>query len=338
MAKTHAVIPFFIPNAGCPNICVFCDQRRSTGTAAIPDSASIAEKIKLYLSTMPASVKTVETAFYGGSFTAIDESLQEKLLSAVLPFRYSGVISSVRLSTRPDCIDRRVLDRLKKYMVTTIEIGAQSFNDGVLKQSGRGHTSDATIKACRMIQDAGFELVIQLMPGLPGDTKELSINSAEQASALNPSAARIYPTVVLKGTLLETMLVKNLYKPLTMNEAVSTTASMVKIFNSAGIPVIRTGIHPLSPEEASGIIGGPYHPSFGFLVKSELRLDEIRFALESLRSTGSLRGGTLLMPLHNREEYTGYGRENIVYLERELAAAGTAIKFSDVDSITYIKS
>lgn len=257
----RAVIPVFIPHLGCPHQCVFCDQR----AIAAPEAPSPEQVSQIIAQALPRS-GPAQLAFYGGSFTAVDPALQEAYLQAAQPFLRSGALKSLRVSTRPDAIDGAVLDRLARYGVRTVELGAQSMDDGVLRRSGRGHTADQTRRAAAMVKQGGFELVLQLMAGLPGDSQALCRRSAEQAAGLRPDAVRIYPVCVLRGSPLAEMAG---YRPLSIHQAAEWCADMLEIFRKWQIPVIRLGLNP-TVELARSILAGPYHPALGQIVQSRL--------------------------------------------------------------------
>ncbi len=257
----HYNIPIFIPHYGCPFSCVFCNQKEITGSfqnTALSEAEKIIEK---HLLTLPDGEKNI--AFFGGSFTAIDKEIMVKYLE--LGYRYvrSGKVSGIRISTRPDFIDKETLDILKKYGVCTIELGAQSFDDEVLKKSGRGHSSEAIRNASRLIKSYGcFELGLQLMTGLVGDTMEKSLYSANEAVKLKPECVRIYPTLVIRDTALCTMYNKGTYRPQTLSEAVETTGKMLEIFKENNISVIRVGLASINEmKERGALVAGPDHPS-----------------------------------------------------------------------------
>ena len=75
----------------------------------------------------------------------------------------AGRLSGVRCSTRPDAIDPPTLERLRRHAVRTIELGAQSMDNAVLCASARGHTAEDTVRAAKLVKDAGFELILQMM-------------------------------------------------------------------------------------------------------------------------------------------------------------------------------
>ena len=310
MSKKRITVPFFVPHKGCPNLCIFCDQKIQAGREPLPEE--IIPVIKQYRKSAPQSVTNFELAFFGGSFTGIDVNYQIQLLTEAKSALESGLIDGIRISTRPDAINTEALSLLNKYCVKTIEIGAQSFSDDVLKASGRGHTAEQTIDAAELIKKNGFDLVIQLLPGLPLDSIDKSIRSAEIAAELNPSAARIYPAVVFDGTSLGEMFKSGIYSPLSIDEAVEWTYEIMKIFRKNNISVIRIGINPVENGNLSKIIGGAYHPSFGQIVKSRLKRDDMEklFLFQDIGPKS-----TILIPSDYKEEYIGQKRANIKYLE-----------------------
>lgn len=274
--KKHFNIPIFIPELACPFQCVFCNQRKISGHIAVPGSEEIIKTVNDHLATFPKGENHVEIGFFGGSFTGLPLREQERFLKLANPYLEKGVVNGIRLSTRPDYINREVLNLLKKYGVTTIELGAQSFDDGVLLQSHRGHTAKQTIESSKMILEAGFDLGLQMMIGLPGDTMEKALVTAEKIIELGASNTRIYPTVVIKDTALHKWYKTGKYKPLSLDEAIAWTKNLLPVFEAAGVNVIRTGLHPseglLNGEE---LIDGPFHPSFKELVLTEIWYDKL---------------------------------------------------------------
>lgn len=215
-----------------------------------------------------------EIAFFGGSFTAIDREYMLELLKAAYPYVKSGQVRGIRVSTRPDCIDAEILDILKAYGVTSIELGAQSMDDGVLKENRRGHTAQDVADASGLIQSYGFELGLQMMTGLYTDTQEKAVETAERIIALSPKMVRIYPTVVLKNTYLAELYEKGVYTPLNVEESVELCARLVPMFENAGIKIIRLGLHS-GKDIKENMLAGGFHDSFGELVKSRILVNKI---------------------------------------------------------------
>jgi histone acetyltransferase (RNA polymerase elongator complex component) len=291
--KKHAIIPIFIPHRGCPHDCVFCNQRKITARTEYVTPRDARDIIDTWLTTLRPAVpsegtvlheeNTVEAAFYGGSFTGLEIEEQSAFLEVTYEYKQKGLIDKVHLSTRPDYIDREILDNLRKYSVDTIELGVQSFDDEVLRKSNRGHSREDVYRACELIREYGFELGIQLMIGLPGDTAETCIMSAEETARLRPSLARLYPTIVLDDTELFEMYRRGEYEPLSREEAVQRTKEMYKILDDAGITIMRVGLK--STEiigEGGAINGGTYHPAFRQLVEGEIAKERIEPLLREI--------------------------------------------------------
>lgn len=277
MSKKHYIIPIFVPHEGCPFDCVFCNQKKITGIGTRITSDEVNNIIEKYIKTINIhSNKEVEIAFFGGSFTGISKDKQNELLYVANKWYKKGYINDIRISTRPDYINKEILENLKKFNVSIIELGVQSLDDEVLKKSNRGHLSKDVLYASKLIKDFGFKLGLQMMVGLPGDNAEKSIDTAKKIITCNPDFVRIYPTLVIKGTALEVMYLTGKYSPLTLNEAVNICKKLYKIFISNNIKIIRIGLQPTDNiMEGKDIIAGPFHPSFRQLVVSSLFRDKI---------------------------------------------------------------
>ena len=282
------IIPFFITHAGCPHQCAFCNQKNITGRNEPPDASSIHPSISRYLEAR-RDKKAVQVAFYGGSFTALPIEDQISYLESVQPFIRSGDIESIRLSTRPDSITPDILAVLKRYGVSTIELGAQSMDDDVLSRTGRGHTTADTRKACDLLRAQGFTLGLQLMPGLPGDTPETFRETVSQVISLKPDFVRIYPALVIKETPLAELYRTGRYAPLSLDAAVLLCHKAVARFEQAGIVVIRVGLQPTAELERPGtIIAGPWHPAFRQLVESVRFLETMSELLPRSSTSGAV--------------------------------------------------
>jgi len=335
MAGTHITIPFFIPHLGCPHRCVFCDQKKTAGEGVSIDGSFIARRIESYLGSIKKQVTRIEAAFFGGTFTGLHHGTQKRLLKAVSPYLRSGQINGIRISTRPDCIDTERLGLLKDFGVETIELGAQSFSDRVLSLSKRGHSAGDTIHAAGLIRDRGFKLVIQIMPGLPGDTRVSSIETAKTAAGIQPDGARIYPAVVIEGTEMARLFREGSYTPLGLDDAIELCAEIHAIFTDNDIPVIRTGLHPVSEGQARNILAGPYHPAFGFFVKSFLKRKELERAvvLYSEDDINACRSIVIDLPEKEIEEYIGHRRGNIDHIREMYSLEDIVLRVSPVDKI-----
>lgn len=264
-------ISIFVPHNGCPQQCSFCNQKTITGKEKQPTADDVKNAVE---TALKRSGYKYEIAFFGGSFTAIDRDYMVSLLKTASEYVDGDRIYGIRISTRPDFIDDNVLKILKQYKVSAIELGAQSMDDGVLKANLRGHTGGDIENASELIKSYGFELGLQMMTGLYLDTDEKSIETAKRIIALQPETVRIYPTVVLKGTMLADLYEKELYKPQTVDDAANLCTKLVPMFEEAGIKVIRLGLHA-SPDIKKNMVAGAYHDSFGEIVQSRFMLNRI---------------------------------------------------------------
>lgn len=286
MTKQY-VIPIFVPHLGCPNDCVFCNQTKISGQKTNVTKEDVKKTIEYYLEHIKEPDKNVEVAFFGGSFTGIDEDVQNELLGAAYEFIQDGKVDSIRISTRPDYINKSILKRLKKYKVKTIELGVQSANDFVLKRALRGHTFQDVKRASKLIRRHGFILGHQMMVGLPESSKTDEINTAKALIKLKPKMVRIYPVLVIKGTKLEKDYESGKYEPLTVVQAVEVCKELVRMFADKKINIIRIGLQNTdeiaSPDmENSEVVAGPYHPAFRQLVESAMWYDAIVAKIKKL--------------------------------------------------------
>ncbi|QWV98445.1 radical SAM protein [Geomonas nitrogeniifigens] len=276
------LVPFFIPHQGCPHRCVFCDQERVAGVGGgLPTARQLLSRIEEYRLGAPA--RTLEIAFYGGTFTALPRRDQGALLFPLQPLLAAGVVQSVRLSTRPDAVDPDTAEFLNAHGVATVELGVQSLDPEVLLLSGRGHGASEVEHSVATLKKVGIEVGIQLMPGLPGDTPQAALASLRRALDLKPAFLRIYPTLVIEGTELARRYREGSYHPLDLPQAVTLCKEMLEAAGQAGIPVIRFGLQPTSELDSPGVVvAGPYHPAFGQLVESELCFDRMCGLLEGI--------------------------------------------------------
>lgn len=272
MSVKHSNISIFVPHIGCPNKCSFCNQRYITGTCKAPNADDVENAVITAVKSKKYDPKTTEIAFFGGSFTAINRNYMISLLEAASSFVRIGLVNGIRISTRPDAIDDEILMLLKEYNVTAIELGAQSFNNYVLKMNNRGHTAQDTEEAARLIRKHGFELGLQIMTGLYADDNESLERTSKKVIELKPDTIRIYPTVVLKDTDLAALYIDGAYKPQTLSEAIKICSKLYLMLSKEGINVIRLGLHSI---EDGAYIAGPWHPAFSELCQSQILLTKV---------------------------------------------------------------
>ncbi|MBL4939206.1 MAG: radical SAM protein [Lutibacter sp.] len=313
----HCNIPIFIPELACPHQCVFCNQEKISNTFIVPKPHEIGAIIESYLETIPNN-REINIAFFGGSFTGIPRNEMIAYLKAAFVYVKSGKVQGIRISTKPDYISEEILDVLEKYGVTAIELGAQSTNDKVLVKSGRGHKFDAIENAAKLIRKRNFELGLQMMLGLPHDTLALSIQTANDIVRLKANSTRIYPTIVVEGTVLERMYKKGQYKVLSLEEAVNWSKEVLKIFLKANIKVLRVGLHPSDELElGKSLVAGPIHPSFKEMVLSALWHDVL---IDNLNKKGI---SSIYVPEKQLNYAIGYQAKN----RSNLKMKGYDVKF-----------
>ena len=290
--KKEYIIPIFVPHLGCPNDCTFCNQKKISGQTKNVKAEDVKNTIEYYLNNFKDDNKYIEVAFFGGSFTGIDVDKQKELLSVAYEYIKNKKIDSIRISTRPDYINKEILKMLKSYGVKTIELGVQSTNDYILNKSKRGHTFEDVKKASKLIRKNGFILGHQMMVGLPESTRQDEINTAKDLIKLKPKIVRIYPVLVIKGTQLEKDYESGEYTPLTVEQAVETAKDLLVLFNKKKINVIRIGLQNTNEitdpnSKKSQVVAGPYHPAFRQLVESRLWYDNIANEIKKVNSNVS---------------------------------------------------
>ena len=314
------VIPFFIQHQGCPHRCLFCNQWAiaGEGTAGGDDPVhDLRRTIATWLGYRRSGM-AVELAFFGGSFSCLEEPLQQRLLAAVQPYLHEGKIDSVRVSTRPDCLDRERIDFLRAYGVRTVEIGAQSLQDQVLRQARRGHTAADVEAAMASLSGSGCRIGLQLMIGLPGETTGSFFRGIERVIALRPHFVRLYPTLAMSGTGLADLHRQGRWRPLSLSRAVILAGRARSRLLAAGIGVVRLGLQPSADLERH-LVAGPYHPAFGELVLSR---DWYRRIRPLLRAAGPGRRVEITISPRDRSACVGPRQENLQRL-RALPSAAT---------------
>ena len=306
MPTAYRVIPVFMPMLACPHRCVYCNQYVISGQQKLPDIHEVVELIERNLSTMPSDAHK-RVAFFGGSFTCLPEPVQNRYLDAVQPYLKEGRIEGIQLSTRPDYIDDHILQNLKNKGVTLVELGAQSLDDDILARSGRGHTVADVENASRLIRQHGIDLGLQMMIGLPGDTKAKALRTAEQIVAFGATYTRIYPTLVVDGTSLADDYRNGKYVPLSLDEAVDWCKGLYRCFQANRVTVLRLGLHPTTDlRGGEHLLAGPFHVSFKELVLTALWHDRIA---EQIAREGR-EDVTVLVPPGEMNYAVGYGSAN----------------------------
>lgn len=326
MTARRSIVPVFVPHLGCPNHCVFCNQHEISGNS----KAAAPETVRAAIGSAQAHTSCAELAFYGGSFTAIPAEQQRALLAVAEPWRNSGFISSVRVSTRPDCINEAAIALLKEYGVETVELGAQSMSERVLLASGRGHHAADTVRAAAELKAAGFRLILQMMTGLPASDAETDLYTAERLAALAPDGVRIYPTVVLKNTALERLWREGVYQPQSVAAAVRCCIPIVRLFQEKKIPIIRLGLNPTEELGGGMALAGAYHPALGELIYSGIFREKAEALFSKMENIP--KRAVIVVNRSDVSKMTGQKRENIRSLCKTFGIEELSVKAGEIDA------
>lgn len=319
--KRHRNLPFFVPFAGCTFRCAFCSQEKITGAKDPSPEEELAAFDRMMEHCGDISDSENQIAFFGGSFTNLPRPRMLRLLRRAKDWIERGYAESVRISTRPDCIDREVLAILREYHVTDVELGVQSMDDGVLLASGRGHTADDTRTSAALLREEGFRFAGQMMIGLPGATAEAEVLTAREICALGASEARIYPTVVFADTPLYVQTVSGSYMPLDDLTAAKRIAPCMEVFLEQGVRLLKIGL-----QSSSSLTEAPFGPrdgSIAELAAGMLYVDRI------VRAVGeTARGRRLTVTVSPRElsKLTGHGAAALEAIRSALSPASVTVQ------------
>lgn len=327
----HANVAIFVPHNGCPHCCSFCNQIRITGKQSQPTPQDVINSAEIAMKSKGYNPEFSEIAFFGGSFTAIKRDYMISLLSTAYDYIKEKRFIGIRISTRPDCIDDEILHILKSYGVTSIELGAQSMCNDVLIANMRGHTAEDVINSSKLIKQYGFDLGLQMMTGLYQSTVEKDIYTAQQTCILKPKTVRIYPTIIMKDTLLADFYHSGKYITYSLDDTVSLCAELLTMFEENNITVIRLGLHS-TDDIKNGMVSGPWHPSLGELCFSQVYRNNI----EKYIADNKLPQGDYSISVNSKElsKALGQKRSNIAYFKDK----GYNIKFipKDIDKGEFL--
>ncbi len=342
MKRQHKNIPIFIPHLGCPNMCVFCNQRSISGRQSF-ERARVREEIEAALNTLPPQSE-VELAYFGGSFTGLDRELMLYLLELAKAYVEREAdgrapVVGIRMSTRPDYITAEIMEILSRYPIRTVELGLQSMDDTVLRLSGRGHTAADAENACRRIKEAGYGLVGQMMIGLPGGSLENELATAERICEMGADAVRIYPTVTFFDTALADMAERGAYQMLSLEEAIRRSKEVLRLFRARGVDCIRLGLCASDNlGDLSLVKGGANHPALGELVENALYYDEMAALLEAEAEKGPLAGKSacFTVPYRTLSKAVGQKGSNRERLRAAFGLQRVSIRENDVSRVTLM--
>ena len=318
-----ASIGIFIPHLGCRHTCSFCNQIAITDTLRMPDEADLRRAVA---ASPPSAPAETELAFFGGSFTAIPHERLTAFLEAGTALVEEYGLKGIRLSTRPDAVGEDICRLLRRYPVTTVELGAQSMDDDILIRTGRGHTARQVEEGATRVRSHGFSFVLQMMTGLPGDSGQASLETARRLIALKPDGVRIYPTLVLRHSELEQLYHMGQYEPETLEGAVALCGQLADLFEAAGIPIVKMGLHAAESFTQDELVAGPYHPAFRELVDGARYLERALERVTRLNAVGKRL--ELTVATGHTSRMAGHGGVNRAELLTRTGAYRLSIKES----------
>jgi histone acetyltransferase (RNA polymerase elongator complex component) len=292
------IAPLFLPHLGCGRRCTYCNQDHITGGL----TGGLEERIVRLFASLKGRA---EIGLYGGNVLGLPPPELEAVLSLLDPYR--DKVTSIRISAKPGPLGPEVTGILKKYNVRTIELGAPAFNNDILARIGRGHTAEDVRDTYRFLRAEGFETGLQVMVGLPGETARDVRETAANIVSLAPAFVRIYPLLVMEDTDLCRDFREGRFFPDTRQAAVAKSVFIHVSAWTHGIGTIKIGL-TTNDVLLEKIVAGPFHPAFGYLVKSEA----FRLALAQ-RCASSGFSGRVSVSLNRRDvaHLVGYRGENL---------------------------
>jgi histone acetyltransferase (RNA polymerase elongator complex component) len=340
MVRRNRIFPIFLPHAGCPFHCVYCNQllvsqRPHSGKdIATHFQEVLHERVESAL----AGGTPGEIAFFGGTFTSLPKELIVRILEVSSGLVIKGVFSGIRFSTRPDSISEQTCALLREYPIQTVELGVQSLSNEVLASSRRGYAAADVRRAAGLVHANSWNLGIQLMPGLPGDTRDRFLASVEEAVDLKPRFVRIYPTLVLEKTVLATWYRRGMFTPLSLDEAVSWCSEAYDLLARGGIALARAGLHSDPQLEKPGsIVAGPYHQAFGYLVRVHWWRERVDGLVISNGMETKGRNLTVWVPHHRVSEAVGPSRANLQHWKTHWSFNETTVRGMAGEGEHYLK-
>ncbi len=326
------IYPVFIPFMGCSYRCVYCNQHLATSVRFSHEEvvSFVHNAIMQHVGVIKNNGRRGEVAFFGGTFTNLPFDVMKWCLEEAARWVEQGLFTGIRFSTRPDCFNDRIFHILSCYPVSTVELGVQSLNDSVLKLSGRRYSRDTVVDVSKEIKNLGWKLGIQLMPGLPSDSKKSFMDTVEGVRCIKPDFVRLYPTIVFKNTVLESWYRKGQYVPLSLKDAIKWCVDAVNILEGDGIAIIRIGLQANEELNSGAVVAGPYHPSLGYLVRVHWwrqKFDEY-MTLENV-SFGKTNRATVFMAKRYVSEFIGPSRINLLYWKKKWGIESIEIETKD---------
>ncbi len=277
------------------------------------------------------AIDKIELIAMGGTFSHLPEKYQNRFVTECFRAandypRHLGVrplnnlrreqnrnekakhrIIGLTLETRPDTLDEKEIKKYRELGATRVEIGVQSIYDDILKKNRRGHTVEETIRATKLLKDAGFKVSYHMMPGLPGSTRKKDLRMFKDIFTnpdFQPDLVKIYPCVVTKNSDLYKLWKEKKYKALTNKQTEKLICEIKKIIP----PYVRIS-RLIRDIPATSIVAGPNISNLRQLIQNKgIKCNCIR--CREVRGNYTSRDKVML----NRINYKASGGKEI-YLE-----------------------
>ena len=274
-----AVVAVLTKSYPCPGKCIYCPTEKDMPKSYLSNEPAVMRAIDARfdpyrqvqnrlrsLELNGHKTDKIELIVMGGTFSFLPKAYQKKFITRCFqaandyPRRRDAInrvsiltlareqkknekashrIIGLTLETRPDYIDEKEILNFRNLGCTRVELGVQSIFDDVLKLNKRGHLVCETIRATKLLKDAGFKINYHMMPGLPGSTPARDFKMFKElfkSPDFQPDMLKIYPTVVLKNSALYNIWKRKKYKPLT-NKVFEKL--VIKIKNEVITPYVR---------------------------------------------------------------------------------------------------
>lgn len=232
---------------GCPNRdgtcgtggCIYCSPVLS-GDFSGDKGLSVTEQMKQQTELLSAKWDSSAyiAYFQAGSNTYAPLNILKKLYEEALAFPGTRGIT---IATRADCISdetMQYLSELSAKTFLTVELGLQTVHDSTAGLINRCHSYSTFLDTYRRLSEAGINVCVHIINGLPYETKEMMMETAERVSALKPRSMKIHMLHVIRGTGLEKLMNEKPFHILTRDEYINLICDQIEIINP-GIVIER---------------------------------------------------------------------------------------------------
>ena len=230
----------------CPGRCVYCPSSPEAPKSYTVESPAVLrarscgfdakKQVETRLRTladMGHAKDKVELIVMGGTFLAYPRDYQYQFVKDC--YDALNGLSSVNLEearksnenaehrcvglcieTRPDFCGEEEIRSMLDFGTTRVELGVQTLDDELHRLTKRGHGVAEVVSATRLLRNYGFKVYYHWMPGLPGSTPEHDLELSQKLfedECFRPDGLKLYPTLVVRGSELESWYLDNRYQP-----------------------------------------------------------------------------------------------------------------------------